>query len=82
MHVSKPTVSKPSRRMRWQQEAPNWGDAEPEAGLSNTAEGWKQPPQHVCSLQGWPPCCDKESPSGMGLREGGFAHADSYQGSS
>lgn len=40
VRVSKPTVSKPSRRMRWQQEAPNPGDAEPEE-----QRGWKQPPK-------------------------------------
>lgn len=56
--VSKPTVSKPSQRMRQQQEAPNWGNrrivlAEPEEGLSNMAELMETPPiLHVCSSQG------------------------------
>lgn len=57
VRVSEPTVSKPSRRTRWQQEAPNRGggggeDAEPEAGLSNMAEGMETPRRHVYGLQG------------------------------
>lgn len=80
--LASPQLASPAGARDGSRRHPTGGDAEPEEGLSHMAEGMETSPQHICGLQGWPPHCDKESPTGEGLREGGFAHADSHQGSS